>query len=103
MLVYQQREFQRRLNLSDRMAQKVNASSLSSSHAWVFYNSIYVPKLFYPAKLTTFSSEEWDGIMRKFTNGILRHMGFNYHTARSIIYGPRRLGGVESVQVWRFN
>ena len=80
--------------MSDQIAQKVNAATLSSAEAWTFYNAIYTPKIFYPAKLTTFKSTEWDTIMRKFINGIIRHMGFDCHTSRSIIYGPRRLGGV---------
>ena len=42
----QQREFHHRLSLSDRIAEKVNASSLNSSDAWVFYNSIYVRVFF---------------------------------------------------------
>ena len=96
----QEQEVAHRRSLSDRMAAKVNAANLSPTEAWVFYKSIYVPSMFYPARITSFRRNDWDGASRKFIHAIIRQMGFNGHTAIRIIHGPRRLGGVGLVPGW---
>ena len=96
----QAQEISHRQRLSDQMAAKMNGATLTPVEAWVFYDAIYRPKVFYPAKLTAFTREEWDNVTRKFTHAIIRQMGFNGHTARRIVYGPRRLGGIGIIPGW---
>ena len=82
---------------SDAMASKLSKSPLTPSEAWTFYTAIYRPKIFYPAKVTTFSKAEWTSVTRKFTFSIIQKMGFNGHTDRRVVFGPRRLGGIGMV------
>ena len=62
--------------------------------AWTFYNTIYRPKLFYPTKVLAFLKADWAQVTRKFTNAVIRKMGFNGHPDRRILFGPRRLGEI---------
>ena len=76
------------------MASRVNATTLSPEEAWTLWRSIYVPKIYYPSKVTAFIHEDWTLATQKFVAAIIRPMGFNSHTARPIIYGSRMYGGV---------
>ena len=76
------------------MASNIDSTSLPPTEAWIFYKDIYTPKVFYPSKITACSDREWKHITRKFTNAIIRKMGFNCHTARAVVFGPRRYGGI---------
>lgn len=87
-------EIRHRTALSDSIAMRLTSSALTLNEAWTFYNAIYMPKIFYPSKVTTFAQGEWEGVTRKFTHTIIRHMGFNCYMARKIVFGPRQLGGL---------
>ena len=38
--------------------------------------------------------QDWDNILRPCTSGMISKMGFNSHTSRAIVFGPRRYGGI---------
>ena len=78
--------------MSETMATKVNAARLTPSEAWTFYAAIYEPKIYYPSKVTAFRRSDWRIITRKFITAIIRPMGFNSHTARAVVFWPRRYG-----------
>ena len=82
-------EIRHRLLTSNRMAAKLNTSSLTPLEAWIFYTAIYRPKLFYPTKVSAFMRSDWESVTQKFTHAVIRKMGFNGYTDRRIVFGPR--------------
>lgn len=73
----------------DKIASKLNVGTISSTELWVFYSSIFIPKVYYLCNLTMFRSEEWENISRKNMHALLCKMG---SMDMSIVYGPGRLG-----------
>ena len=48
---------------SDSMAGTINITKLTPTEAWTLYRSIYIPKVFFSCKITSFSERQWATIM----------------------------------------
>ena len=57
------------------------------------YQTRYIPIATYPYTVTTFSSHELDEIQKGIVALLLPKLGVNRNMPRSVIYGPRSLGG----------
>ena len=42
-----------RTKQSNQLAARLNTTTLTATEAWVLYNSIYIPKVYYPCKIST--------------------------------------------------
>jgi len=93
----QHAEIQYRTEQSNEFASRVNSSHLSPTEAWVLYESIYKPKIFYPCQLTSFQEADWNDVTRIAVRALLPKMGFNRNTSRDMVFGPRRYGGIGMV------
>ena len=90
----QKSEFDHRVRLASNIEARLNAVILTPTETWIFYRAIFFPKVFYPCKITVLSKHEWETILRPCTGSLLSKLGFNKHTARAIVFGPMRLGGI---------
>ena len=90
----QSEEINHRKSLSDSIAARLNNITLTRSEAWVFYNAIYSPKVYYTASLTSFREHDRENITRAGTAAVLSKMGFNRHISRKVAFGPRKYGGI---------
>ena len=66
-----------------KIAKRLNPLTLNPFEAWLFYTSIFMPKIFYPAKITALRRQDWDNILRPCTGRLISKMGFNSHTGPS--------------------
>ena len=79
---------------SNQLTARLNTTTLTATKAWVLYNSIYIPKVYYPCKISAFTRKEWSDITRAATGAFLSRMGFNQNTSCRAMFGPEQLGGV---------
>jgi hypothetical protein len=86
-------EINHRTKQSNQLAARINTTILNPPEAWVLYSSIYIPKVYYPCKISTFSRSQWTDVTRSATGAFLSRMGFNRNTSRRAMYGPERLRG----------
>ena len=87
-------EIKFRKKQSDSLACRLGASHLNPAEAWVLYSSVYIPKVYFPCKNSSFSENEWAYVTAGATHTLLPKMNFNRNTSRISVYGPRRLGGI---------
>jgi hypothetical protein len=86
-------EFERREKISIQVTQRLKCSSISAKSAYRLYHNIWLPSMQYPLAVTSFSKTQCVQIMKPFVHAILPKLGFNRHTARTIIYGSTKYGG----------
>ena len=79
---------------SESLACRLGASHLNPAEAWVLYSLVYIPKVYFPCKISSFSENEWASVTARATHTLLPKMNFNRNTSRIVVYGPRRLGGI---------
>lgn len=63
--------------------------------ASIFYNTCFLPAVSYPLACSAMSSKQLESIQRTTMSIIIARCGYNRHTKREIIYGPKRLGGAD--------
>jgi hypothetical protein len=44
---------------SDSLTSRLGTSHLNPCEAWVLYSSVYIPKVYFPCKISSFSENEW--------------------------------------------
>ena len=79
---------------SNSLASLLGASHLNPTEAWVLYSSVYIPKVYFPCKISSLSENEWASVTARATHTFLPKMNLNRNTSRIAVYGPRRLGGI---------
>jgi hypothetical protein len=67
---------------------------LSRQEAWMVYHTYYMPQVLYSIMPTNMTKVQCDSIQSPVINAILPLLGFNRHTARDIIFGPTKYGGL---------
>jgi hypothetical protein len=77
----------------DEYARIINCSILTRRETKYFYEGIYKPSVGYPLPTTYFTEKELEKIQAKSHQAMITHCGYNRYTARSVIYGLKRLGG----------
>jgi hypothetical protein len=93
-------EFERREKISIQVTQRLKRTSLSAKNAYRLYHNIWLPSMQYPLAVTSFSKEQCVRIMKPFVHAILPKLGFNRHTARTIIFGSTRYGGFQLAHLY---
>ena len=73
--------------------EKLARAPLSHHESYIAYETRYKPMIRYPLQVTTFTDKECNEIQKSFMHKLLPKIGLNRNTPRSIIYGPRSLGG----------
>ncbi len=78
-------------NLSRTLA----LSFCSSNAAWLFYSSIFMKGVGYPLSVSRLTSTQLRSLQGPMVALTLNRMHYNKTTARVLVYGPRRYGGLE--------
>ena len=81
-------------NKSNKISESIAISTATRSQATIAWNSIYIPAIAYPLVATYLSKETLTKIENKALMKFLPKMGYNRNTARAVIYGPEKMGGV---------
>ncbi len=88
-------EYKFRLHQMKDFAQLVARAPLTPFDAFMVYQSRYCPMIKFPLPVTIFTEKECHNLQKPVIFQLLPKMGLNRHTPRALIYGPRRLGGRE--------
>jgi hypothetical protein len=88
-------QFQRLKEKSDQATEFLWTTHLTRQEAWTFYHSCYLPSVMYPLTSSFLSEKQLDKIQQKAMTIIYAKCGFNRHTKREVLFGPRELGGAE--------
>jgi hypothetical protein len=76
-------------------ARIVKSAPFNHREANMFYRSIFVSSVGYCLATTHFSESDLDQIQSAPTSALLQKSGYCSTTAKSIVYGPTRMGGVD--------
>ena len=81
-------------NKSSKWTAAMMAAPLTKDEAFLSFTRIYIPSLRYGLGTCYFPPSDLVRIQRPAVNAILPKMGFNRHTPRDVVYGPRNLGAL---------
>lgn len=73
---------------------KIMSSTLPQEAALLSYNVYLLPKLGYPLPALTFTEDQCRTLQSPTLLAVLPKVRFNRHTARSIVFGPIKYGGL---------
>ena len=79
---------------SHKLANSIAGSSITRSEAYTSYFAVYLPAVSYVLVLTSFSPKQCHHIQSKPIKIFLQKCGFSSMMHRSIVFGPRSLGGL---------
>ena len=88
-------EYDYRLSQSRKLAGRLANTPADIRDAWMIYFCRYKPAIGYCLPITTFTDAKCDTIQRPFYRELLPKIGFNRNTARAIIFGPQKFGGMQ--------
>ena len=88
-------EYDYRLKQSRTLAGRLANTPADIRDAWMIYFCRYKPAIGYCLPITTFTDTKCDTIQRPFYRELLPKIGFNRNTARAIIFGPQKFGGMQ--------
>ena len=88
-------EYSYRISQTLDMARNLQRAPFNPFDAWMVYESRYRAAIRFPLPVTTFTTEQCHKIQQPFILQLLAKLGINRHTSRAIVYGPKRLGGLE--------
>ena len=92
-------EYKYRLDQSRKLAGRLQNAPGDHRDAWMIYFCRYKPAIGYCLPITTFTDIECDTIQSPFYQALLPKLGFNRHTAQVILFGPRRYGGMQMMDM----
>ena len=72
----------------------MHAAPVTKDEAHLSYSRIYIPSIRYGLGTCYFTTEDLLRIQRPAVNFALSKMGYNQHTPRAVVYGPRALGAL---------
>ena len=78
-----------------KLSIRIYNAPLTHWDAWMIYESRYRSMIRYPLPVTLFTEKECIIIQKPFIHALLPKMGMNRNTPRSVVYGPKSLGGLE--------
>ena len=79
---------------SHRIANAIAGSTVTRREAYLAYFAVFQPAISYVLVLTSFTKKQCHHLQSKPTSIFLQKCGFSATTHRSIVYGPRCLGGL---------
>jgi ribonuclease HI len=83
-------------------ASAITSSSLNKEEAYLSYMTFFLPKIRFPLPALTLTEQQCAKIQSPALNALLPKLHFNRHTARSIIHGPIKFGGVNLPHVYTY-
>ena len=86
-------QFKALLKKANEHAEFVQSTYLSRREAYVYYSGMYLPSIYYPLSASYLTQQKLDQIERKLLNALLSKTGMCNKTHRSVVFGPRNLGG----------
>ena len=92
-------EYKHRLNQSRKIAGRLANAQGDIRDAWMIYFCRYKPAIGYCLPITTFTDKECDTIQSPFYQALLPKLGFNRKTAKVIIFGPHKYGGMQMMDI----
>ena len=90
-----QNELKYRKDKLEKFGERFYKAPLSNYDAQIAFQSRYRPMATYPLPVTTFLTSELAEMQKKCVHAMLPKMGLNRHTPRTVIYGPKQLGGLQ--------
>jgi hypothetical protein len=75
-------------------ASRLLCSNLSQRETWVAYFAVFVPSMTYTLPISHHSAKSLATLQSAPTRAALMKIGFNRNTAKRIVYGPSRYGGL---------
>ena len=70
-------------------------SNCSSHAAWLFYSTMFLKGIGYPLAVSRLTTTQLHALQGPMVSLTLNRMRYNKRTARTLIFGPRNLGGLE--------
>ena len=70
-------------------------SYCSANAAWLFYSSIFMKGIGYPLSVSRLTTTQLQALQGPIVSLTLNRMPYSKRIARVLVYGPRRLGGLE--------
>ena len=92
-------EFDHRLREHTTLTNIIQAGSISRQQAYMIHSIHYKPGITYALQHTRFTSVQCEDLQKPVVNALLPKMGFSRKMARAVVYGPRRLGGLEFIHI----
>ena len=84
----------KRLRLKSRaMVRRLATAAFSPHEAQTFFRSVYIPSISYTFPTGILRSDDCRQIQGELLRHLLPQLGFNPHTPRELVHGPRFLGG----------
>jgi hypothetical protein len=73
---------------------KVKNSTFTRKQGWMALNGSYIPSIRYSLSATSLTKDEIDEIQKFTIDKFLSKIGYDHSTHRSIVFGPKELGGL---------
>ena len=89
-----QKQYEHLQKKSTTWTSSMIAAPLTKDEAFLSFTRIYIPSLCYGLGTCFFSPADLRRIQRPAVNAILPKMGYNRHTPRDVVFGPRSLGAL---------
>jgi hypothetical protein len=70
-------------------------SSCSSTAAWHFYSTVFIKGIGYPLSVSRLTAAQLHKLQAPMTALTLNRMGYARDLSRTVVYGPRRFGGLD--------
>jgi len=94
-----EKEYNFRKQQMETLGYKMYYAPFTPRDAWIVYHCRYKSIIRYALPITTFSTEQLHEIQKKFIYLLLPKIGLNRHMPRAVIYGPRKYGGREIMDI----
>ena len=88
-------EYEYRKEHIDNLAHRLYTAPFSPADAYIVYSTRYKPMIRYALPITTFTQQQLENIQKRFIHLLLPKLGLNRNTPRDVIFGPRKMGGRE--------
>ena len=82
-------------NNAQTLTAKIYNSNLDSKCTWRFYHTMFIPSIMYSFPVNSIKSKDLDRIQNKSAQLFLPKLGYNRNTAKAIVYGPKKYGGID--------
>jgi hypothetical protein len=94
-----QDEFDYRITQIKRLAGRMKAAAFDARDVWLIYQTRYRPMIRYCLPITTFTDTQCNKIQSPFICAFLNKLGMNKHTPRVVVWGPRKYGGLDIMNI----
>lgn len=93
------KEYNFRKQQIENLGHKMYYAPFTPRDAWIVYHCRYKTIIRYALPITTFNTDQLHEIQKKFIYLLLPKIGLNRHMPRAVIYGPKKYGGREIMDI----